>query len=532
MKIRRVIIVYVLFAAAACALMLRLQGIMTDGWYAAAAASQRSFTVTAGTLRPDFYDCNGVKLTSAQSEHSAVVIPGTVGAVNITAYVYEGEREYFENCCAGNSPFLVRVTQELPEHFGVTGIALPVRYSGTAAHILGYLNGDGVGVSGLERVFESMFAAATRTARVNFTVDAYGQVMTGTAVNVSGTEASPLSVQLTLDAQVQAAAEAVADELLYKGAIVVLDSSNGEIRALVSRPDFDQYDVAAAIAADDSALVNRTLTSYSVGSVYKPVIQAAALDAGIDDFTYTCTGSIEVDGTVFHCSNGTAHGELDMAGAMACSCNCFHIALAQHVGAAAIRAKAAQLGFGDGIDLYNGLGSAGGYLPSESELNNISELCNHAFGQGLLLADPLQIAAMINCFANGGEYTVPTLVRHVGTVYGLSDEPAQAQSYRVVSESAAQSIAQSLALVVSDGTGRAAAPQYVDACGKTGTAETGRYTADGTQYQISWFAGWLPADEPEYVIVTMSEIGGDGDVRAANVFAAVADRLYASEPLP
>ena len=82
---------------------------------------------------------------------------------------------------------------------------------------------------------------------------------------------------LTLDSSIQRACEAVGIEMVDKGCIVVLDAPTGRVRASVSLPLYDPENVAASIARQDTSLVNRALSAYNVGSVFKPLLAAAAL---------------------------------------------------------------------------------------------------------------------------------------------------------------------------------------------------------------------------------------------------------------
>lgn len=77
-----------------------------------------------------------------------------------------------------------------------------------------------------------------------------------------------------------------------------------------------------------------------MGSVFKPVVAAAALEAGESGFVYTCPGWCAVDGRIFRCAGGIPHGEVDLAGALEKSCNGYFIRLGQALGADAVRAMA------------------------------------------------------------------------------------------------------------------------------------------------------------------------------------------------
>ena len=89
-----------------------------------------------------------------------------------------------------------------------------------------------------------------------------------------------MGVQLTLSRSIQRAAEAVAVQTMQSGCILVLDAASAKVRACASTPGFDPENVSASLNAPDSPLVNRAFQAYAVGSVFKPVLAAAALEAG------------------------------------------------------------------------------------------------------------------------------------------------------------------------------------------------------------------------------------------------------------
>ena len=154
-------------------------------------------------------------------------------------------------------------------------------------------------------------------------------------------------VMLTLDSSIQRACEAVGIEMVDKGCIVVLDAPTGRVRASVSLPLYDPENVAASIARQDTSLVNRALSAYNVGSVFKPLLAAAALEQGISaQETYECTGSIEVGGHVYRCAYGRGHGTVDMKTALEQSCNCYFVQLGLRLGAQTVYDITKSAGFG------------------------------------------------------------------------------------------------------------------------------------------------------------------------------------------
>ena len=115
---------------------------------------------------------------------------------------------------------------------------------------------------------------------VRCTMNARGGFIESDAPYLVESPGTGAGVMLTLDSSIQRACEAVGIEMVDKGCIVVLDAPTGRVRASVSLPLYDPENVAASIARQDTSLVNRALSAYNVGSVFKPLLAAAALPFG------------------------------------------------------------------------------------------------------------------------------------------------------------------------------------------------------------------------------------------------------------
>ena len=340
-----------------------------------------------------------------------------------------------------------------------------------------------------------------------------------------------MGVQLTLSREIQQTAEAVANEMMQSGCILVLDTANAKVRACVSRPGYDPENISASLNAPDSPLLERAFQCYAVGSVFKPVVAAAALEAGESGFVYTCPGWCAVDGRIFRCAGGIPHGEVDLAGALEKSCNGYFIRLGQALGADAVRAMAEQLGFGQAIPLTDALHTAAGVLPEREALASSGAYANFCFGQGELLASPLQVAAMMNTIACGGICRTPLLLET--TLDETTGTPLTALSHvrsrRVLTKRTAAALQALLAGVVAGGTGHEAALPGQTAAGKTGTAQTGQFSG-GTELKNYWFAGFVPAEQPRYTIVVLQDTQAEPAFSSAAIFARVAAGLEILAP--
>ena len=230
-----------------------------------------------------------------------------------------------------------------------------------------------------------------------------------------------------------------------------------------------------------------------------------------------------MDGQIFRCAGGIAHGTVDLTGALEKSCNGYFIQLGQKLGTEKLLQTAKQFGFGQEAPVTGGLYADAGNLPELDELAQSGQLANFSFGQGNLLATPLQVAAMMNTIASGGIYRTPffaecTLDETDGTLLETLSHP---QSRRVMTVENAETLRRMLMQVVEEGTAQDASGLSGGAGGKTGTAQTGQFTPEGTERMNLWFAGFYPAEKPRFTIVVLQ----DGQTRPAHSSAAIFAQL-------
>ena len=219
---------------------------------------------------------------------------------------------------------------------------------------------------------------------------------------------------------------------------------------------------------------------------------------------------------------GRAHGTVNLRGALEQSCNCYFIALGQLLGGQAILNAAQSFGLGTPALLAPGLKSAAGELPSAADLQNAGSLASLSFGQGGLTVTPLQVTAMFNAIASGGVYHSPCIV---SSITGGPQVPQQPQPAAACSPAVARVLQSMLATVVRSGIGGDAQPHTGTAAGKTGTAQTGQFDADGRELLHYWFAGFYPADAPRYTITVLQDSQQKPQTSSAALFAQVADAL-------
>ncbi len=488
-----------------------------------ASSAQTGKTITVTTPRGTIYDRKMVPLTNATYRTLAVVPPTTEAVAAVSSQLDTSSAEAALEQLKSGSPVLIEVPQDFAcEDAEIFSVAIRYSSDQLASHILGYLNGEGQGVTGIEKAYDELLGSS-QSLEVTYTVDAVGRPLSGVEPQISGEDRSDDGIILTIDSRIQRIVESAAGESIEKGAVIVMESSTGKLLASCSLPDYSPLDLTAALESD-SALVDRTLSAYNVGSVFKLCVACAALKDGVTALrTAECAGNITIGNNVFNCHLLTGHGRIDMTTALAQSCNCYFIELGRTVGADKIYDMCVRLGFNRAYQLAEGMSASAGTLPRLSTLNEQpAALANFSFGQGDLMLTPLHVATMVAAIANGGNQVTPSLVE--GTISdGSVNLIKTPQTYRVMTETQATALQQMMKEVLKSGTGKASLPSSGEGGGKTATAETG-WVVDSVAIKQSWFAGFYP-DNGKYTIVVLRENGRSGAVDCAPVYKKIVDMM-------
>lgn len=528
---RRVLALYGALLLGFAAVVCRLYWLCSNTGYAARASAQSEAVLRLPAARGNFYDCDGLPLTGLSEQWLALCFPGEGSYARLYPYAdADGQAVLYRERNASR-PFLLEVAQDV-RGLGVRCYAVPRRYAAAplAEHLIGYLDGEGRGAAGLEAALDDIISTGGQDI-LRCAVTAQGRLRRGSEPVLEKASSAARGVRLTLSRSIQRAAEGVAAESMAAGCILILEAGSGKVRACVSRPGFDPAHVGESLTALDSPLLNRALSAYAVGSVFKPVVAAAALEAGEGDFVRDCPGYDSRNGQVYRCAGSVPHGLVGLGGALEKSCNGYFIRLGQALGADAVRAMAEKLGFGQAIPLTDALHTAAGVLPEREALASSGAYANFCFGQGELLASPLQVAAMMNTIACGGICRTPLLLET--TLDETTGTPLTALSHvrsrRVLTKRTAAALQALLAGVVAGGTGHEAALPGQTAAGKTGTAQTGQFSG-GTELKNYWFAGFVPAEQPRYTIVVLQDTQAEPAFSSAAIFARVAAGLEILAP--
>ncbi len=488
-------------------------------------------TITVASARGTVYDRHLHKLTNATTRYAASIIATPQALTALSDSLEPAEFHRINEQLQNGKPLVLTSNSPFPIANGIRQFLTVERYSSSqlAAHTIGYLQDNGInGACGIEEAFDEVLREASGALTVTYRVDGKGSVLPGGDTQVANTlYRADAGVALTLDSEMQNMVEVIAGKSISKGAVVVMDPASGDILALASFPDFEPTRLSDYLNRDDAPLFNRTLASYNCGSVFKTVSVMTALENGVPpSFTHTCTGAETVGENRIKCHYVLGHGPLDMRGGFLQSCNPYFIRLMAQTGGSPLYRYASVLGFDSRIALASGYTTSAAVMPTDQALQQQTVLANLSFGQGDLLASPIHVAQMTASVVNGGSYCRPNLYYgSVDAAGNLTEEPRQAATY-VCSSQTAATIRDMMVGVVEEGSGKAAKPKFLGAGGKTGTAETGWSVDGGGTMVQSWFTGFYPANNPQYVITVLAEDSGRTGEGTASVFSALCDQLY------
>ena len=319
---------------------------------------------------------------------------------------------------------------------------------------------------------------------------------------------------LTVDASVQTVALQALDG--RRGTVGVYNYETGEILCAVSSPTFDPDDVPD-IAGDttgayDGAYVFRFFnTTYTPGSIFKLVTAKAALEEipDIRTQTFTCTGSIEVEGTPVNCPK--AHGTMDFQDALAHSCNCAFAQIAVQLDRSRLTRAAEQAGIGDSLRV-DGLLTAPGHFDVSAAGDN--ELAWAGIGQYTNLVNPCQYMTYMGAIARGGKAARPYLVAQVSCGGKTKYKASTSHTGAMIQAEAAAALRTMMRYNVTEMYGTWNFPD-LEVCAKSGTAEVGKDANTAT------FAGFIADPDYPLAFIVVVEEGGAGSTTCAPIAGVV-----------
>lgn len=432
-----------------------------------------------------------------------------------------------------------------------------------ASHILGYISridakeyeanpdkyqrDDYVGKTGIENLFEDYLRGEDGTKQIDMTVDGTttGEYITKEAIGGS-------NVVLTIDSNLQNVAENSLKNNIEKiksggfgkpseakgGAAVVISVKTGEVLAITSQPDYEpgqflngisqaKYDEYTA----NNALYNKTIQgTYAPGSIFKMVTALAGLQEGVitPRELINDTG-IYPRGNKPHCwiydSRHHGHGRVNVASALAGSCNYYFYETGYRLGLDKLSSYANYFGLGrkTGIELPSeSKGTLASPKTVEEKHDTVPEvtLLSASIGQSYNDFTPVQVAKYVAMLANRGKVVNPTLIKNVVTSDGKQVSTADLDAFLQEKLGITSKDTESLQISdenmnavldgmrdVTDDTGTASSVFRnfsIPVGGKTGSTET------SNGFINAWFVGFAPFDDPEIAVVAMVENGGHG----------------------
>ena len=397
-----------------------------------------------------------------------------------------------------------------------------------------------IGKIGVEKWTEEILRGSAGNRKIE--VNHVGRIMR----ELERTEGqSGADLTLTLDADLQNFLQVRLGD--QSAACVVIDAQNGDIMGAVSAPSFNpnlfvrgisNADYRALMDNDHRPLANKVAQgAYPPGSTFKIVTALAALaDGQIDtDTIVNCPGYLDFGGRKFHCWKSDGHGKVDLARALAESCDVFFYDVAHRVGIEKISEMGKTMGLGQRHDLPMSAITEG-ILPTKEWKQQrfqqewrIGDTINASIGQGYVLASPLQLAVMTARVATG-RLVVPRLVKAVDGV-----EVAIAEALPLgMKTSQLETVRSGMDHVVNgqNGTSYAAriANEAMRMAGKSGTSQVRNISAAEREAGVvdnvdrPWkerdhalFVAYAPADAPRYAVAVVVEHGGVGSLAAAPI---------------
>lgn len=401
------------------------------------------------------------------------------------------------------------------EDLDIKGLLLKAYYSrfypegSSSAQVLGFVGknveGNDIGYFGLEGYYDS--SLGYRPGFVERESDLRGipipialerEVGAFDGIDLVTTINKPL--QLTVE---KALTQGISRYGAKSGSVTIMEPSSGNILAMATVPTFDpgQYYMAS-----DNEFRNSIISdSFEPGSIFKIIVMAAAIDAGVvtsDSKCDICSGPYTIDKYQIETWNQKYYPNSTMTDVIVHSDNVGMVFVGTKLGQDKFADYITKFGFGHltGIDLQ------GEFTPQVKSAKQMSDidLATMTFGQGIAVT-PIQMLAGANVIANGGVYVRPRIVTTMksGTwKYDTKTDPG----VRVISSQSAQAVTDMMSAAVRSGESKWIQAKGFSVAGKTGTAQipvAGHYDPEKT---TASFVGFAPATKPRFImLVTLVE---------------------------
>ena len=489
----------------------------------AKALDQWTRDVPLTAVRGSLLDTNGVVLAGCNTSYTLYVRPNSTSSVEKSAKAISEvlEKDYDEVLKKvskrGVSEITVakNLTKEQMESLMASGadgmyfgrdISRYYTYGNYLSQLLGFVNADGDGQSGLEAYYNGYLKG--QDGKELTETDLVGKEVSSEIYYLPDTPGA--NVRLTVDSYIQFFAENAVNSALYEynaksANCVVMNAKTGAILAMAQAPSFDlnNIDRRDVNALFEKMKLNAITSVYEPGSTFKIMTTAIALALGVvtEKDRFYCTGGRVVDGKRIKCWRAIGHGSQTFAEGVQNSCNCVFMELAERIGVQRMYDYFESFGLSakTGID-FSGETSS---IMIQREAVKPVDAARIGFGQAIAIT-PMQLIAATAAAVNGGNLVTPYIMESVSDQSGnLIVRNYPNVKKRVIDEKTSQTVRALLKNVVSLGSGKLAGVNGYSIGGKTGTAQKYENGAIARGKYVSSFIGFSTVEDPEYIVYFM-----------------------------
>lgn len=425
-----------------------------------------------------------------------------------------------------------REVDKLMKEQGIKGLAFveeSKRYypnDSLAAHVLGFVGTDDVGLDGIEASLDKLIKGSNQKQLLE--TDGNGKPIFSSILSFRP-QRQGKSVYLTLDSTIQFIVEQSLDKVMAKtqakgATAIIINPRTGEILAMASRPGYNPNQFGRYSERDRK---NRAVSIvYEPGSTFKPVVAAAAMQEGKVHVgeRFQDNGYVEVSGRRIKNWSGDSYGNISFTDVIKNSINTGFVQIGMRLGGVKLTEYARNFGFGQVTDIELP-GEEQGILFNPQDMREV-DVATMSIGQSIAVT-PLQLLTALSAVANDGVLVKPHIIKEVhnadGSVFSATPTVPIRQ---VISPETAKELTAMMEKVISEGGGGRAAVKGYRFAGKTGTAEKLKETGAGYEdnHYIASFAGFGPVETPEVaaLIVIDDPVGAyyGGEI-AAPVFGEI-----------
>ncbi len=489
----------------------------------AKALDQWTRDVPLRAVRGSICDCNGTELAGCNTTYTLYVRPNATfdkeSTAEAIASVLNVEYEKVLEKVTKKGVSEVTVAKKLSKgqmtaliEKDVTGIYFSrdieryYKYGNYLSQLLGFVNVDGEGQSGLEGYYNDYLKG--QDGKELTQTDLVGRELNGEIAYLPATDG--LNLNLTVDATIQFFAENAVNSALSEYSAksancVVMNAKTGAILAMAQAPSFDpnnldRSDVNSLFA---KMKLNAITSVYEPGSTFKILTTAIALDLGVvsEKDRFYCAGGKVVDGKRIRCWKSIGHGSQSFAEGVQNSCNCVFMELAERIGVERMYSYFEKFGLTRKTDI-DFTGETSSILLKKDQVKTV-DAARIGFGQAIAIT-PMQLIVATAAAVNGGKVVTPYLMQSVTDGNGrdvIRNYPAERG--QILTENTSLTVRKLLKNVVSLGSGKLAGVAGYSIGGKTGTAQKYQNGAIASGKYVSSFIGFSTVEDPEYIVYFM-----------------------------